>query len=196
MRQYFSLLLLVALSFQAYSQAGVAGSSMEEALIGVNHGEEISIIPAPVSVIKGEGHFVLPENVTIQSPASAELKQAVAFLQERLSIPTGSYVSNVNAPTATATIKLILNDRVNPALGKEGYELSITPNFITIKANKAAGIFYGIQSLIQLFPVEIESKEPAENIEWTAPCVEITDYPRVGWRGLMFDVARHFPKLK
>ncbi len=192
MRQYFSLLLLVALSFQAYSQAGVAGSSMEEALIGVNHGEEISIIPAPVSVIKGEGHFVLPENVTIQSPASAELKQAVAFLQERLSIPTGSYVSNVNAPTATATIKLILNDRVNPALGKEGYELSITPNFITIKANKAAGIFYGIQSLIQLFPVEIESKEPAENIEWTAPCVEITDYPRVGWRGLMFDVARHF----
>lgn len=192
MRQYFSLLLLVGLSFQAYSQAGVAASSMEEALIGVNHGEEISIIPAPVSVIKGEGHFVLPENVTIQSPASAELKQAVAFLQERLSIPTGSYVSNVNVPTATATIKLLLNDRVNAALGKEGYELSITPNFITIKANKAAGIFYGIQSLIQLFPAAIESKEEAENIEWTAPCVEITDYPRVGWRGLMFDVARHF----
>lgn len=192
MRQYFSLLLLVGLSFQAYSQAGVAASSMEEGLIGINHGEEISIIPAPVSVIKGEGHFVLPENVTIQSPASAELKQAVAFLQERLSIPTGSYVSNVNVPTATATIKLILNDRVNAALGKEGYELSITPNFITIKANKAAGIFYGIQSLIQLFPAAIESKEEAENIEWTAPCVEITDYPRVGWRGLMFDVARHF----
>lgn len=192
MRQFFSLLFFVALSFEAYSQIGVAASSMEEALINVNHGEEISIIPAPVSVIKREGHFVLPENVIIQSPANTELKQAVAFLQERLSLPTGSYVSNVSVPTATATIKLVLNDRANPALGKEGYQLSVTPNFITISANKAAGIFYGIQSLIQLFPAAIESKEPAENIEWTAPCVEITDYPRVGWRGLMFDVARHF----
>jgi len=192
MRYFFFLLVLVALNFQAHSQAGVAAASMEEALISVSQGEEISIIPAPVSIIKGEGHFVLPENVTIQSPANTELKQAVAFLQERLSIPTGSFVSNVSVPTATATIKLLINDRANPVLGKEGYQLSITPDFITIKANKAAGIFYGIQSLIQLFPAAIESKEPVENTDWTAPCVEITDYPRVSWRGLMFDVARHF----
>lgn len=192
MRYFFFLLVLVALNFQAHSQAGVAAASMEEALISVSQGEDISIIPAPVSIIKGEGHFVLPENVTIQSPANTELKQAVAFLQERLSIPTRSFVSNVSVPTATATIKLLINDRANPVLGKEGYQLSITPDFITIKANKAAGIFYGIQSLIQLFPAAIESKEPVENTDWTAPCVEITDYPRVGWRGLMFDVARHF----
>ena len=46
--------------------------------------------------------------------------------------------------------------------------------------------------LIQLFPKEIESKSLVSNIKWEAPCVDITDYPRFGWRGLMFDVARHF----
>ncbi|WP_448633157.1 beta-N-acetylhexosaminidase [Pedobacter panaciterrae] len=122
----------------------------------------------------------------------AEIKQVVAFLQERLSIPTGSYVAEVSTPSAKSTINLILNEKANSALGKEGYQLSVTPNHITIKANKPAGLFYGVQSLIQLFPKEIESKEAVENIEWKAPCVEIIDYPRVGWRGLMFDVARHF----
>ncbi|HMI02698.1 MAG TPA: family 20 glycosylhydrolase [Pedobacter sp.] len=158
----------------------------------VGKAPEIAIIPEPVSITKNEGYFVLPANVVIQSPAAAELKQVVAFLQERLSVPTGSFISNVNTHTPTANIKLILNDKANHQLGSEGYQLSITPNFITIKANKAAGLFYGAQSLIQLFPKEIESKEASTGTDWKAPCVEVTDYPRVGWRGLMFDVARHF----
>jgi hexosaminidase len=153
---------------------------------------EIAIIPEPVSITKNEGYFVLPANVVIQSPAATDLKQVVAFLQERLSVPTGSFISNVNTHNPTANIKLILNDKANHQLGSEGYQLSVTPNFITIKANKPAGLFYGAQSLIQLFPKEIESKEAVTGTDWKAPCVEVTDYPRVGWRGLMFDVARHF----
>ncbi len=46
--------------------------------------------------------------------------------------------------------------------------------------------------LVQLFPKEIESPFTVANVKWEAPCVDITDYPRFGWRGLMFDVARHF----
>ena len=192
MKTLFTLLILSIIGVQVNGQTSVMGSYATDDISIANHAEEISIIPAPVSVIKSEGHFILPENVTIQSPAKAELKQAIAFLQERLSIPTGSYVTTVSVPAAEATIKLILNDKTNPALGEEGYQLLVTPSVVTIKANKAAGLFYGIQSLIQLFPPEIESKEEVKNIAWTAPCVEITDYPRVGWRGLMFDVARHF----
>jgi hexosaminidase len=45
---------------------------------------------------------------------------------------------------------------------------------------------------MQLLPAEIESKTVAQNVKWQAPCVTITDYPKLGWRGLMFDVSRHF----
>jgi hexosaminidase len=53
-------------------------------------------------------------------------------------------------------------------------------------------LFYGVQTFLQLLPKEIESKKAVANVAWTAPCVEVKDYPRFGWRGLMFDVSRHF----
>lgn len=153
---------------------------------------EIAVIPEPVELLRQEGYFILPSNITIQCIATPETQQALAALKERLSAAASSYVSSVSGKSETAQIKLLLNDKVNPVLGTEGYQLTVTPNHITIKANKAAGLFYGVQSLLQLFPAAIESKEVAEGIEWRVPCVEITDYPRLGWRGLMFDVARHF----
>jgi hexosaminidase len=85
-----------------------------------------------------------------------------------------------------------LNKTENATLGNEGYTLSVTPKNIIIKANKPAGIFYGVQTLMQLLPAEIESNVLVKDIAWKAPCVEITDYPRFGWRGLMLDVSRHF----
>ncbi|NRF41573.1 beta-N-acetylhexosaminidase [Pedobacter foliorum] len=192
MKNTFYLFCLSLLSIPAFGQYAPNTEATTETIAIVNNAPDIAIIPEPVSVIKSDGHFVLPSNVVIQAPAIPEVKQVVNFLQERLSIPTGSYVAEVSAPTTTSTINLILNEKQNSALGAEGYQLSVTPNHITIKANKPAGLFYGVQSLVQLFPKEIESKEAVENIIWKAPCVEIIDYPRVGWRGLMFDVARHF----
>jgi hexosaminidase len=153
---------------------------------------EIAIIPEPVSVIKQTGHFVLPANIVIQANKSPELKQTVAFLQERLSTPTGYYTSTISTPSATATFKLILNDKQDPTLGTEGYHVTVGLKQVIIRANKPAGLFYGVQTVLQLLPKEIESKEEIKGIKWTMPCVEITDYPRLGWRGLMFDVARHF----
>lgn len=192
MKNTFYLFCLSLLSIPAFGQYTPNTETTTETIAIVNNAPDIAIIPEPVSVIKSEGYFVLPSNVVIQAPALPEIKQVVTFLQERLSIPTGSYVAEVSTPSAASTINLILNDKQNSALGAEGYQLSVTPNHITIKANKPAGLFYGVQSLIQLFPKEIESKEAIEDIAWKAPCVEIIDYPRVGWRGLMFDVARHF----
>ena len=154
-----------------------------------NSTNEIAIIPEPVSLTRGSGEFVLPQAVTISAPGNAEVKHVVSFLSDKLSRATGSVVSAANS---NATITLQLNQAFDPKLGNEGYQLSVTANNIIIKANRAAGLFYGAQSLVQLFPPSIESSARVNNIRWTAPAVEITDYPRFGWRGLMFDVSRHF----
>jgi hexosaminidase len=152
----------------------------------------IAIIPEPVSYVKNAGQFTLPQKVVIEAnTAQGEMKQAVAFLRDRLSAATGANISVSNA-SATAAIKLQLNSTSDNVIGKEGYRLSVTPKNITIKANQPAGLYYGVQTLVQLFPKEIESAAPVKNVKWEAPCVNITDYPRFGWRGLMFDVSRHF----
>ena len=152
---------------------------------------KIAIIPEPVSLMKKAGTFTLPENISIQSAKGEGLQQSVMFLSERIKTATGKFVSTVsngNHPT----IKLIINNQNDPQLGLEGYKLNVNTTQIVITANKPAGIFWGVQSLIQLFPPAIESKELVENVKWKLPCVDVVDYPKLGWRGLMFDVARHF----
>ncbi len=150
----------------------------------------ISIIPEPVSMVKKGGNYVLPKKVNISSPAPDEMNFTLDYLQKKLSTATG-YEVNVNIKSA-AQIKLELNDKENPALGDEGYTLSVKNDGIVITANKPAGLHYGVQTLLQLFPPQIESDKREENVSWQVPQVEITDYPRVGWRGLMLDVSRHF----
>jgi hexosaminidase len=51
------------------------------------------------------------------------------------------------------------------------------------KSQCSGRLFYGVQTLLQLFPKEIESASMMTGVQWTAPAVEITDYPRFGWRG-------------
>ena len=152
---------------------------------------EVAIIPEPVTVIENAGHFSLPQNVVIEVGTQPEMKEIITFLKARLSVPTGIPVIVKNiAPSAT--IKLILNKKADKIIGKEGYQLLVSPKNIIIKANEPAGLFYGVQTLVQLFPKEIESAVRVNNIKWEAPCISITDYPGFGWRGLMFDVSRHF----
>lgn len=192
MKKIFQLLCLICVAGQAYAQEQSQISSVSQAETGAPApASAIAIIPEPVSMVKNTGVFVLPKNVIIQADKTAEVKLAVDYLQKHLSIPTGSFVSSQTDATAE-TIRFILNPEPNAVIGKEGYQLSVTPKLITIKANNPAGLFYGVQTLLQLFPKEIASKELVNGIKWTLPCVEITDYPKLAWRGLMFDVARHF----
>ena len=153
--------------------------------------DSIAIIPEPVSVKKSRGNFSLPQSITIEAPLTDQLKSTLAFLKERLSVPTGAKVSIVSR-AASPTIRLVLNKTADASLRQEGYALSITAKGIVIRANQPAGLFYGAQTFIQLFPKEIEALSRVAFTKWTAPLVEIMDYPRFGWRGLMFDVARHF----
>lgn len=145
------------------------------------------MIPEPVALTKTKGVFVLPKNVVVQ--AADSLLPVVNALKSRLTPSTGA---TVTTGKGTAAIRLVINTPNKTMLGKEGYQLSVQPSQVVISANTAAGLFYGVQSFLQLLPKEVESTKPVNNVVWQAPCVEVTDYPRFAWRGLMFDVARHF----
>jgi hexosaminidase len=153
---------------------------------------ELSIIPAPVKVIEKNGRFTLPKHVTIAVNAASDLEPVTAFLKNKFSVAAGATVTVKNTFNTPATIKLQLYTKPDTELGKEGYHLWISKNGAVIKANKPAGLFYGAQTLVQLLPKEIESPEVAQHVHWEAPFVDIKDYPRFGWRGLMLDVSRHF----
>jgi hexosaminidase len=173
------LLVCICLSWLSVASFGQTGNT------------PVAIIPEPVSVKQSSGKFTLPQNVVIEAGTQPEVSQVVAHLRDRISVPTGRQVT-VSTPAPTATIRLLLNQKPDASIGKEGYQLSVKPNAVEIKANQAAGLFYGVQTLIQLFPAAIESKAKVDGVQWELPCVEVTDYPRFGWRGLMFDVSRHF----
>jgi hexosaminidase len=150
--------------------------------------QPISIIPEPVNLARKTGSFQLKDKLLVSSSTHPEMKYVLEALK-KITVATGIPVST---STSNAAVNLVLNKTTDNKIGTEGYQLSVTPSNITIKANHPAGLFYGVQTLLQLLPKEIESAQRVGNIKWTVPCVEITDYPRFGWRGLMFDVSRHF----
>ncbi|MFW0716343.1 beta-N-acetylhexosaminidase [Pedobacter sp. N23S346] len=190
MRKLFLLLSCCIFTANSYAQTLVNETEIGDAETAISQAQ-IAIIPEPVSLMKKAGSFTLPENVSIQATKGEGLQQSVAFLSERITTATGKFVSTVSSANHP-TIKLILNTQNDPKLGLEGYKLNVNTTQIVITANKPAGIFWGVQSLIQLFPAAIESKELVDNVKWKLPCVDVVDYPKLGWRGLMFDVARHF----
>lgn len=148
----------------------------------------IHLIPQPVELQQLSGHFTLTKASVIAYKQS-ESRSVAEMLARKLSVATGFSLS---ARQATAgAIHLHLNKTANPQLGNEGYVLEVMPLGIKLTANQPTGLYYGVQTLLQLFPTDIESTTVVKRT-WSAPSVRITDYPRFGWRGMMFDVSRHF----
>ena len=155
---------------------------------------EVSLIPEPVSIEKKSGQFQLSNSTGIViADNSSEVQPVINFFASAVRKSTGFPV-NVQASKndLLSSISFSLNKSKDAVLGKEGYTIDVSSNAVTIQANEPAGLFYGAQTLLQLLPKEIESKSVVQNVNWTIPAVRITDFPRFGWRGLMFDVTRHF----
>ena len=161
-------------------------------LISYSQPVKTPFIPLPVSVAEKPGVFTLKNNFRISvSGKSDDAVNVAKQLSAALSAATG-YNGTIKENSSGGNIQFALLSAPDNAIGNEGYKLSITPGSVKISANKPAGLFYGMQTLLQSFPKEIESKTRVAGVSWTAPCSEITDQPRFGWRGLMFDVSRHF----
>jgi hexosaminidase len=152
-----------------------------------------NIIPMPVSITSSGGGFVLPGTADIYvEPGTAELTAIGQYLADKLNPSTG-YGLQVLATTGAPPNGNIYLTTVSgdPALGDEGYQLTVTANLVTLVAYKPAGLFRGIQTIRQLFPAAIESStlQPGP---WTISTGTVRDYPRFSWRSSMLDVARHF----
>ena len=151
-----------------------------------------AIIPEPVSIVQKQGVFTLQDNISISIPDNHNDAAKVAnYLSHAIAASTG-YKSSIKNNGNTGHIHFIIAATPDKELGDEGYNLVVSPETVTLTANTAAGLFYGVQTFLQLLPKEITSKSVIKDVTWMAPCVEIRDYPRFGWRGLMFDVSRHF----
>jgi hexosaminidase len=156
--------------------------------------QELSIIPEPVSIQAQNGNFILKNNFSIGvSSSDKDTKRVSDYLAKKISTSTG-FTSSPGKIDKTTSIRLrLINSKnKNSEIGSEGYLLNVYPDSISIFANAPAGLFYGVQTFLQLLPKEIESKNIQSGISWSVPCVQIKDYPRFIWRGMMFDVARHF----
>jgi hexosaminidase len=151
---------------------------------------EPALIPAPQEMQSQEGVFALHSNTKILANAAA--KPAAAFLAEHLRHGTGFGFTVRSPGKSTAGNILLTTEGSEPALGAEGYELTVTPDSVLIRAPADAGLFYGVETFLQLLPPEVLAAKPVADAKWEAPCVRIKDQPRFPWRGLMLDVSRHF----
>lgn len=145
------------------------------------------IIPTPVTTQKMDGTLTLNGDYTIfYEPA---LEKEARFLKEKLLTEVGL---DLPLSTDVAGGKAIVlkqnNIKVNGA-SKEAYHLTIDPDQITILGSDRAGVFYGIQSLRALIPVDVFNTKSGAI---TLKCKKISDAPRFGFRSLHLDVGRNF----
>lgn len=151
----------------------------------VPESKTISIVPKPSMMEVNDGNFKFTAKTTISSSQKNQEK-AVRFLNEMFEKAAG-FSMPINQEKGRAEI--IFKDAGE--LADEAYKLTIDPHSITIEAADESGYFYAVQTIRQLLPKEIESKEVVET-SWVVPCLSIMDEPRFKWRGMHNDFSRHF----
>lgn len=154
-----------------------------------------SIIPAPVSFQSAKGVFsIKPSTVILTNSSSKELSRLASALNEAigsLGIAPLS-IATLAEKTPPAGSILLSIDNYSEINNQEGYILEVSKKGIILKATTGKGIFYGIQSLIQLMPVPGIDKKELSIVK--VPACKIIDYPRFSYRGMHLDVGRHmFP---
>ncbi len=149
--------------------------------------KDIHIIPKPKDLKLGSGHFVFTEKTKLYVPNNDHLGAADVLLN-RFKTAANWDLEVVKDLPSTNFIQF----KNNGNLDHEAYTLNVNNTHVTIEGNSFSGFSYGIQTLRQLLPSEIESQQPIESVVWEVPQVMITDSPRFKWRGLMLDVSRHF----
>ncbi len=140
-----------------------------------------NIIPMPAEIKAMDGHFNLNKKTTIVLQGSG-LEQTAGFLNDYLEEFYGFKLALAKDKSNSNSIILNFERLDNPIAG--AYTMNINSNEVYIAGDNEAGVFYGIQTLIQLLPTEKKNDLKIQN-------AAIHDYPRFAYRGMHLDVARH-----
>lgn len=140
-----------------------------------------SVIPVPLKMEQGTGCFLLSENtklyINLQGLEAQLLENCLQALPVHLKKGKKKDTQNI--------LSLSITEKNHQLPSPESYTLSVTPQQILIRATSGAGLFYGMQTLLQL-------AQPSGAGSYSIASVEIEDTPRFAYRGLMLDVSRHF----
>jgi hexosaminidase len=140
-----------------------------------------SVIPVPLKMEQGTGCFLLSENtklyINLQGLEAQLLENCLQALPVHLKKGKKKDTQNM--------LSLLITEKNHQLPSPESYTLSVTPQQILIRATSGAGLFYGMQTLLQL-------AQPSGAGSYSIASVEIEDTPRFAYRGLMLDVSRHF----
>ncbi len=154
---------------------------------------EPALIPQPQNLARQDGVFKLTRSTPISADSASEATAEQLAAPLRRATGWRFRVSKKTASGLNPNGGIFLTTNgADASLGAEGYALFVSTNAAVIRARTQAGLFYGVQTLLQLLPPEIFSSNAVKRAAWEAPCVTITDVPRFQWRGLMLDVSRHF----
>ena len=153
--------------------------------------KEISIIPEPVTITRGEGSYTLGDEINIAIRGVGQNSSPVKYLMN--SLRQAHIQPALVSSSENNDLELVINDSINPLLGDEGYILDISATGIRLSANTEQGLFYAYQSLVQILPADIVQNSYSSII---LPECTVTDYPRYSWRGAHLDVCRHFFPVK
>lgn len=149
--------------------------------------QEITIIPKPIQLTQEQGTFILRPQTLITYETG--LRPQASYLQEVLGGSTGWDLKLVEGNAQEGSIHLAFAPSKKQA---ESYGLEVGPEGVRISGADTGGVFYGIQTLLQLFPAEVYSVVRQKSMDWEIPAVTIFDAPSHPWRGMMLDVARYF----
>ncbi|MEG1663820.1 MAG: family 20 glycosylhydrolase [Mucinivorans sp.] len=183
--------------FTALVAAVVMGCSGEAENKVYNEG--INVIPVPAELTVTDSTLFTITDGTVIVTSTKDFTGVATYLTDKIKGSTGYEIhcyemSDSASVPKTNVISLEIDTRV--PVGMEGYLLSSSSKGVTIKSRTPQGAFYGVQTLLQLLPAEIESPETVKNIAWTLPSVEVKDEPRFAYRGMMLDVVRHFMSVE
>ena len=146
---------------------------------------DLHVIPMPQEVTQANEQtpFIVNKSTTICFPQGNEkLERTAHFLASYIKEITGTTVK-VDTKAGSHNIHLILDSAIQE---KEGYQLDVTTDEITIKGATEIGIFYGIQTIHKALPITNNNEIAA------IPVGTVKDHPQFEYRGFMIDVGRHF----